>query len=158
MNARARFRTDPPGVVEVPARNHPVVVIHVGPSVYIHCRRGSWSHCGLSVHGDIDIVPAGIPARWEMKERDSVILLDVEDPRVEIRNRFQIRDRKLEVLGQAMWRESHAGNPSGRAYLEFDAVTQSAAHTGESVMVKNPGNGAYFQARVEAKGKVSVTR
>jgi flagella basal body P-ring formation protein FlgA len=47
---------------------------------------------------------------------------------------------------------------SGRAHLEFDAVTQSAAHTGESVMVKNLENGGYFQARVEAKGKVSVTR
>jgi AraC family transcriptional regulator len=118
MNASVRFRTDPPGVVEVPARDHPVVVIHVGPSVYIHCRRGSWSHCGLSVHGDIDIVPTGIPARWEMKERDNVVLLDVEDPSVEIRNRFQIRDRKLEVLGQAMWRETNAGNPKGRVYLD----------------------------------------
>ncbi len=104
MNASVRFRTDPPGVVEVPARDHPVVVIHVGPSVYIHCRRGPWSHCGLGVHGDIDIVPAGVPARWEMKERDNVVLLDVANPGAEIRNRFQIRDRKLEVLGQAMWR------------------------------------------------------
>ena len=110
MNARARFRTDPPGVVEVPARDHPVVVIHVGPAVYIHCRRGPWSHSGLGVHGDIDIVPTGIPARWEMKERDNVLLLDIENPGVEIRNRFQIRDRKLELLGQAMWRERSAGN------------------------------------------------
>jgi AraC family transcriptional regulator len=110
MNARARFRTDPPGVVEVPARDHPVVVIHVGPSVYIHCRRGPWSHSGLSVHGDIDIVPAGIPARWEMKERDNVVLLDVANPGAEIRNRFQIRDRTLELLGQAMWRGRSAGN------------------------------------------------
>jgi flagella basal body P-ring formation protein FlgA len=47
---------------------------------------------------------------------------------------------------------------SGRAHLEFDAVAQSAAHAGESVMLRNPENGGYFQARVEAKGKVSVTR
>jgi flagella basal body P-ring formation protein FlgA len=47
---------------------------------------------------------------------------------------------------------------SGRAHLEFHGVAQSAAHAGESVMVKNPENGGYFQARVEAKGKVSVTR
>jgi AraC family transcriptional regulator len=118
MNASVRFRTDPPGVVEVPARDHPVVVIHVGPAVYIHCRRGPWSHRGLGVHGDIDIVPAGIPARWEMKERDNVVLLDVENPGAEIRNRFQIRDRKLEVLGQAMWKEMTIGNPSGRVYLD----------------------------------------
>jgi AraC family transcriptional regulator len=118
MNASVRFRTDPPGVVEVPARDHPVVVIHVGPSVYIHCRRGPWSHCGLGVHGDIDIVPAGVPARWEMKERDNVVLLDVEDPGIELLNRFQIRDRKLEVLGQAMWKEMTAGHPNGPVYLD----------------------------------------
>jgi flagella basal body P-ring formation protein FlgA len=47
---------------------------------------------------------------------------------------------------------------SGRAHLEFDAVAQSTAHAGESVLVKNPENGGYFQARVEAKGKVSVIR
>jgi AraC family transcriptional regulator len=119
MNARVRFRTDPPGVVEVPARDHPVVVIHFGPSVYIHCRRGPWSHSGLGVHGDIDIVPAGIPSRWEMKETDRVILLDVENqPGVEIMNRFQIRDRQLENLGRMMKTEMDAGFPNGRIYLD----------------------------------------
>ena len=110
MNARVRFRTDPAGVVEVPPRDHPVVAIHFGPSVYIHCRRGPWSHRGLGVHGDIDIIPAGIPARWEMKETDRVILLDVGNRSgVEIVNRFQIRDRQLESLGQRMKAEMDAG-------------------------------------------------
>lgn len=117
MNARVRFRTDPAGVIEVPARDHPVVLIHVGPSVYIHCRRGPWNHSGLGVHGDIDIIPAGIPARWEMKETDRVILLDVESP-MEVLNRFQIRDRQLETLGQMMNMETDAGNPHGRLYLD----------------------------------------
>jgi len=119
MNARVRFRTDPPGVVEVPPRDHPVIAIHVGPSVYIHCRRGPWSHSGLGVHGDIDIVPAGIPSRWEMKETDRVILIDVENqPGVEILNRFQIRDRFLEALGRMMRTEMEAGYPNGRLYLD----------------------------------------
>jgi flagella basal body P-ring formation protein FlgA len=47
---------------------------------------------------------------------------------------------------------------SGRARLEFDAVAQSAGRAGESVMVKNTESSRYFRARVEAKGKVSVTR
>jgi flagella basal body P-ring formation protein FlgA len=47
---------------------------------------------------------------------------------------------------------------SGRAHLEFDAVAQATARAGESVMLRNPENGGYFQARVDAKGKVSVTR
>jgi len=119
MNARVRFRTDPAGVVEVPARDHPVVVIHFGPSVYIHCRRGPWSHSGLGVHGDIDIVPAGISSRWEMKETDRVILLDVENqPGIEIVNRFQIRDRQLENLGRMMKTEMDAGFPNGLLYMD----------------------------------------
>lgn len=126
MNARVRFRTDPPGVVEVPPRDHPVVAIHFGPSVYIHCRRGPWSHRGLGVHGDIDIIPAGIPSRWEMKETDRVILLDVENrPGVEIINRFQIRDRQLELFGRLMKAEMDAGYPNGRLYL--DSVGSSVA-------------------------------
>jgi AraC family transcriptional regulator len=119
MNARVRFRTDPAGVVDVPARDHPVVVIHVGPPVYIHCKRGPWSHSGLGVHGDIDIVPTGVSARWEMKEPDNVVLLDVEpEPGVEIRNRFQIRDRQLEVLGLRMKTEMELGYPNGSLYLD----------------------------------------
>ena len=119
MNARVRFRTDPAGVVEVPARDHPVVAIHFGPSVYIHCRRGPYCHSGLGVHGDIDIIPAGIPSRWEMKETDSVILLDVENQtEVEIINRFQIRDRQLETFGRLMKTEMDLGYPNGRLYLD----------------------------------------
>jgi len=47
---------------------------------------------------------------------------------------------------------------SGGVRLAFDSVAQSAAHAGESVLIKNPENSGHFQARVEAKGKVSVTR
>ncbi len=119
MSARVRFRSDPAGVVAVPPRDHSVIVIHAGPAVYIHCRRGPWSHHGLGVPGDIDIVPAGIPSRWERKEPDHVILLDVENPPgVEIMNKFQIRDRRLEVLGRIMKAEMDAGYPNGRVYLD----------------------------------------
>jgi AraC family transcriptional regulator len=119
MNASVRFRKDPAGVVEVPPRDHPVIVIHFGPSVYIHCRRGPWKHSGLSVHGDIDIVPTGVPGRWEMKEEDHVLALDVENqPGVEIVNRFQIRDPQIERLAWKMKTEMDAGYPNGRLYLD----------------------------------------
>jgi AraC family transcriptional regulator len=131
MNARVRFRTDPAGVVDVPARNHAVVLIHFGPSVYIHCRRGPSSHSGLAVHGDIDIIPAGITSRWEMKETDQVILLDIEnEPDVELINQFQIRDRQLEEFGRLMKAEMDAGYPNGRLYL--DSLGSSVAEHLES--------------------------
>ncbi|HWZ30278.1 MAG TPA: flagellar basal body P-ring formation chaperone FlgA [Bryobacteraceae bacterium] len=46
----------------------------------------------------------------------------------------------------------------GDARLSFDAVAESSGRPGESVLIKNPESGRYFQARVEAKGKVSVTK
>lgn len=47
---------------------------------------------------------------------------------------------------------------SGEARLTFDAVASSPGRAGESVLVRNPENGRYFSARVEGRGKVSVTR
>src|SRR5579864_52294 len=152
MNARVRFRTDPAGVVEVPARDHPVVVIHVGPPVYIHCRRGPWSHSGLGVHGDIDIVPAGVPARWEMKEQDNVILLDVENPPgVEIRNRFQIRDRQLEVLGMRMKTEMDLGYPNGALYMDTlgSAVAERLLDAHSSAAATMPARGGLGGQRLK---------
>ena len=46
----------------------------------------------------------------------------------------------------------------GEARLEFEAVAQSAARVGEHVLIKNPENGKLFQALVEDKGKVAVTK
>jgi AraC family transcriptional regulator len=144
MNAGVRFRVDPPGVVDVPARDHPVVAIHVGPSVYVNCRRGPWSHRGLGVHGDIDIIPAGIPSRWEMKETDRVILLDVENPPdVEIFNRFQIRDRQLETFGRRMQGEMDAGYPNGRLYMDTlgSSVAEHLQRQYSSAAVTEPRRG-----------------
>lgn len=47
---------------------------------------------------------------------------------------------------------------SGAAHLSFDAVSQSSGRAGELILVKNPENGRYFQARVEGKDRVSVTK
>jgi flagella basal body P-ring formation protein FlgA len=52
----------------------------------------------------------------------------------------------------------HVAVSSGGALLEFDAVAQSSARIGESVMVKNPETNRHFQARVETKGKVVVNK
>jgi AraC family transcriptional regulator len=144
MNARVRFRTDPPGVVEVPPRDHPVIVIHVGPSVYIHCRRGPWSHSGLGVHGDIDIVPAGVPSRWEMKKTDRVLLLDVENqPGIEIQNRFQIRDRHIESLGRKMKLEMDSGYPNGPLFMDTlgSSVAEHLIATYSDAAIPQPSKG-----------------
>jgi AraC family transcriptional regulator len=127
-----RLLTDPPGVLEVPGTPNPFIVIHVGRSVYISCDRGGRRHRGLSVHGDIDIVPAGVPSRWEVNDADTALVVGVpakllqtaaeqsdrEPSRVEIVNRFQTRDRQIEHIGWALKTEMETGYPNGDLYLD----------------------------------------
>jgi len=47
---------------------------------------------------------------------------------------------------------------SGEAKLVFDATAESSGRLGELILIKNPDNGRRFQARVEEKGKVLITK
>jgi len=128
----ARVASDPPGVIEAPARNDPAIVIHVGPSVDIACRRGGQTHRGLAVHGDVDIVPPGIPSRWEVKQKDTALLIgihsaffqslaeerELDSRRVEIVNRFQMRDPQIEYIGWVLEAEMEAGHPTGGLFVD----------------------------------------
>jgi AraC family transcriptional regulator len=132
--------TDAPGVVEVPAQTRTIVAIHVGPPSHVVCRRGADSHCGTAIHGDIDIIPAGIPTTWELKDGDTALILSLAgdlfrtvaeesdfDPRfVEIRNRFQVRDPQIEHIGWALQAEMERGYPCGRLYTESLATALAA--------------------------------
>ena len=128
----ARLQTDPAGVVNAPARQNPGIVIHVGRSVHIACTRDGRCHRGLSVHGDVDIVPSGVASRWELKDDDTALILGVsakflrtiaeesgQDPRhIDIVNRFQIRDLQLEHMGWAVKAEMESGFPNGNLFLD----------------------------------------
>lgn len=129
-----QLRKDPRSVLEVPGRDNTVIAIHIGPSANIACRRGGRWFRGTAVHGDIDIIPANTPARWEMFDKNDTaellvslppLLLDriLVDTRssafpIELRNRHQIRDSELETLCWAIQREMQADYPSGRLYLD----------------------------------------
>ncbi len=131
-----RLITDPPGRVETPAQPKHYVAIHVGRSVFMSCRRGGYSHRGLGIHGDIDIIPAGTHCVWEPKEADTALVLGVSPrlvaqaaeengqraERLEILNRFQIRDPRIEHLGWALKAEMEAGNPAGAVFNESAAM------------------------------------
>jgi AraC family transcriptional regulator len=97
------------------------------------CWRNDRQYSGTAVHGDIDIIPARLPMRWEMYDRNDTALImslpqallrnvvaqsGLDPARMEIRDRFQIRDPELEALSWAMQRELELGSPSGRLYLE----------------------------------------
>jgi len=131
--------SDPAGVSVSPATRRTSVSIHVGTSVHIGCRRGGKYHWGLSVHGDIDIIPPGVVSVWELKEKDTALIMSVPvslltmtalesgvDPaKVEIVNRFQMRDPQMEHIGWALKAEMESGYRSGRLY--FDSLGTAMA-------------------------------
>jgi AraC family transcriptional regulator len=133
-----QLRSDPAGVLEVPELQQVLVSIHVGQAAKVSCRRGGESHSGSAVHGDIDIVPAYTAARWEMHDpHDTALILSLpsslmntvaeenglDSRRVEIRNRFQIRDAQLENICWALKTEMETNYPSGRLYVDSLAVS-----------------------------------
>lgn len=136
-----QVRKDPMGVLEVPEQQDVLVAIHLGAPSRMNCRRDGRQFSGTAVHGDIDIIPANTPARWEMlDENDAALVLSLPEKflrlvangsglatdRLEIRNRFQIRDSELESLGWAMKREMELGHPSGRLYLDGLALAMAS--------------------------------
>jgi len=136
-----RMVTDPPGRTVTPALARLCVAVHVGPAVYMVCKRGDQRHSGLGVHGDIDVIPAFTECVWEPKTEDTALVLALDPSlpgriaeeygkdaaRVEIRNRFQIRDLQMENIGWALKAEMEAGYPSGRVFCE-SLGTAMAAH------------------------------
>jgi flagella basal body P-ring formation protein FlgA len=47
---------------------------------------------------------------------------------------------------------------SGNAHLSFDAVSQTSGRDGELILLKNPDNGRYFQARIVGRDKASINK
>ena len=107
-----QLRSDPAGVLDVPELQRALVAIHVGAAARISCRRGGESHTGSAVHGDIDIIPFRTSSRWEMHDENDVAFLmslpwtfvqeiasesGADGSRIELRNRFQVRDLELEA-------------------------------------------------------------
>jgi flagella basal body P-ring formation protein FlgA len=46
----------------------------------------------------------------------------------------------------------------GEALITFAAVAETAGRIGETVLLRNPENDRYFQARIESRGKVSIRK
>jgi AraC family transcriptional regulator len=133
-----QLRSDPAGVLEVPELQSVLVAIHVGSAAKVSCRRGAESHSGSAVHGDIDIIPALTSSRWEIHDQnDTALILSLppslldtvaeehgfDSRRLEIRNRFQIRDAQLENICWALKAEMESNYPSGRLYTDSLAVS-----------------------------------
>lgn len=136
-----RIVTDPPDRVETPALAKPRIAVHLGRSLYMVCQRAGLNHRGWGVHGDIDIIPAGTPAVWEPRQPDTALIvgiapdllvtaaqdLELAPDRLEVVDRFQIRDTQIEHICWALKAEMEAGYPTGRAFLDGLGTALAAA-------------------------------
>lgn len=68
---------EPAGTLNIPEQSKPRVVIHAGASVRVACRRGSERNDGVANYGDIDTIPAGIPAVWEVYGRGRSLVIGI---------------------------------------------------------------------------------
>ncbi len=121
-----QHRLDPIGSLDLPGIEKTILCFHVGPAARLSCRRDGKQYSGTAVHGDIDIIPAWTPSRWVAHDHnDRNLLLSLPQPlihsvaqqaghdssRLEIRNRFQVRDPELELIANAIHREIDDGHP-----------------------------------------------
>lgn len=128
------------GFVLSPARQGPRVSMHMGRSVFMVSERGGYKHRGLGVHGDLDVVPANTPCRWEPDSPDTALTLCLKPElltrtaaqaglvlhKTELINRFQVRDDQLEHLCLALYAEMKAGNPTGPLFGDSLATAVAA--------------------------------
>src|SRR5580700_11881510 len=139
-NLRLSLISDQPGIVEFLGSPMVVVSLHVGPSVAVDCRRGGERHRGTTIHGDLEIIPPDLGGVWELKARDTALVIGLKlrvleriveesggDPgKLRVFNRFQARDLQIEHIGWALKAEMENGYPSGRAYMDAMATGLAA--------------------------------
>jgi AraC family transcriptional regulator len=139
-NLRLSLISDQPGMVEFAGSPRVVVSLHVGTSVAVDCRRGGERHRGTTIHGDMEIIPPNLAGVWELKSRDTALVIGIKlhvlerivdesggDPsKLRIFNRFQARDPQIEHIGWALKAEMESGYPSGRAYTDALATGLAA--------------------------------
>jgi len=139
-NLRLSLISDEPGIVEFLGSPSVVVSLHVGASVAVDCRRAGMRHRGTTIHGDLEIIPPNMGGVWEIKSRDTALVIGLKlrvlnrivqdsggDPsKLEVLNRFQARDPQIEHIGWALKAEMESGYPSGRVYADALATGLAA--------------------------------
>src|SRR5271156_6497778 len=115
-NVRLSLISDQPGIVEFPGSSSVVLSLHIGPSVVVDCRRAGQRHRGTTIHGDLEIIPPNLGGVWEIKSRDTALVIGLKfrvlqrmveesggDPqKLQVFNRFQARDAQIEHIGWAL--------------------------------------------------------
>ncbi len=120
------------GIFRRPAMPTHLLTLHASAPVCVSCHVDGRTDRRIQRHGDIDIVPSGLPGVWEDEGPSTVLALDLPpallrsaadglglDPdRVDLTPRMQLRDPLIEHIGWALKADLEADHPGGALYAE----------------------------------------
>lgn len=120
------------GTSEISPLAYTVLFMNVGGPVRVNCRRDGRCYQETELHGDFDLLPAGIGSAWEtFSPYHSFILrlppsalssvaesIRLDPERLRLSSRIGLRDPQLEHLVRALKSEAEAGSPGGRPFAD----------------------------------------
>ncbi|MBU9280729.1 AraC family transcriptional regulator [Burkholderia multivorans] len=120
------------GTYRIPAADHHRIGVHVGAPVRADCACDGQRMTRIQAHGDIDVIPAGLPGRWTDSADCRILHISLDDAfvrrtaeqleltpsRAQIRRRMQVRDPRLQHIAWAMAAELEAEDASDPLYAE----------------------------------------
>jgi AraC family transcriptional regulator len=131
-NVEAEKKLVAPGLCESLIQVDHRLSIHVGKPIATVCCEARVRRRYVRAPGGINIVPAGALSRWSIEEPMEQFILrvphevfasaardyELDDTRVQLDARHQVRDPQIEYLAHALHWEMAAGNPSGLLFAE----------------------------------------
>ncbi|MGS0897163.1 helix-turn-helix domain-containing protein [Burkholderia stagnalis] len=120
------------GTYRIPAADHHRIGVHIGSPVRADCVCDGERVSRIQAHGDVDVIPAGLPGQWT-DSADCRILhimlgdafvrrtfehLELKPSQAQIRRRLQVRDPRLQHIAWAMAAELDADDASDPLYAE----------------------------------------
>jgi len=115
---------EPPGQLnlkEIPAN---VLMFNISPVQGLLQTREGHSFVSDMLHGEMTLMPAGVPSQWSWKSTcdrlDVVVSTDVfgDDSKLEVVDRFAFRDSEMETICRRLYRELSLNSKANRLYVE----------------------------------------
>ena len=134
------------GKSEISPLSYTVLFMNLGGPVRVNCHRDGRRYQETELHGDFDLLPAGMGSAWEtfspyhsfilrlppraLSSVAETIRLDPE--RLRLSSRIGLRDPQLEHLVRALKSEAEAGCPGGQPFADalVTALVIRLAHLG----------------------------
>jgi len=115
---------EPPGQLnlkEIPAN---VLMFNMSPVQGLRQTREGHSFMSDMLHGEMTLVPAGVPSQWSWKSTcnrlDVVVSAEIfgDGSKLDVIDRFAFRDSEMEMICRVLYRELNLNKSADRLYVE----------------------------------------